>query len=305
MLIEDVLKEFLFHLETMNYSPRTTKAYRNNIKAFIKFATTEYEIEMLDDVKAPHIKGYFMYLKSKGRKETYINSIFKGIRSFFNYCVEEQYILSRMNPCINVKWMREDRTIIKTFNDDEIKRMINCFKMTDYIEARNKLIMMVLVDTGIRNLELCTLTMENILETTMVIEGKGNKQRYLYLSPMLKKYMIRYDRIREHYFKDSIQKYNNYFLSYRGKPLTVEAVLRVVKIAGDKSKVRPEIRCSPHTLRHYFAQKQLRNGLDVYSLSRLLGHEKIEITKRYLEGLEDATIVDNAIKTSPLMNLDK
>jgi len=258
---------------------------------------------MLEEVKATHIKGYFMYLKSKGRKETYINSILKGVRSFFNYCVEEGYIHSKLNPTINVRWLKEDRTIIKTFNDDEIKAMVNSFKMTDYIEARNKLIMLVLVDTGIRNLELCTLTMENILETTMVIDGKGSKQRYLYLSPMLKKYMIRYDRIRNHYFKDSLQKHSNYFLSYRGKPLTVEAVLRVVKIAGGRSKVREDIRCSPHTIRHYFAHKQLQGGLDVYSFSRLLGHERIEITKRYLEGLEDASIVDKAIKTSPLMNL--
>ncbi|WP_233190773.1 hypothetical protein [Sporosarcina sp. P19] len=56
-------------------------------------------------------------------------------------------------------------------------------------------------------------------------------------------------------------------------------------------------------MRHYLAQKQFQNGLDVYSFSRLLGHERIEITKRYLEGLEDTTIVDNAIKTRPLMNL--
>lgn len=183
MLLEDVLKEFLFHLETRNYSVRTTKGYRNNIKAFLKYATIEYEIKELDDIKSIHIKGYFLYLKSKGRKETYINGIFKGIRSFFNYCVEEEYLLSSKNPCLNVRWMKEAKVIIKTFNDDEVQKMVNSFKMTDYYQARNKLIMMVLVDTGIRNLELCTLTMENILETTMIIEGKGNKQRYLYLSP--------------------------------------------------------------------------------------------------------------------------
>lgn len=209
MLLEDVLKEYIFHLETKNYSVRTTKGYRNNIKAFMKYATIEYEIEELDDINSIHIKGYFLYLKSKGRKESYINNIFKGIRSFFNYCVEEEYVLSRKNPCLNVRWMKEERVVIKTFNDYEVWRMVNSFKMTDYYEARNKLIIMVLVDTGIRNLELCTLSMENILETTMIIEGKGNKQRYLYLSPMLKKHMIKYERIRNHYFRDSIVKYSN------------------------------------------------------------------------------------------------
>lgn len=141
--------------------------------------------------------------------------------------------------------MKEARTIIKTFNDDEVTKMVNSFKMKDYYEARNKLIILLLVDAGIRNLELSILTMESILETTIIIEGKGNKQRYLYLSPMLKKYMIRHDRIREHYFKDTLLKHSNYFLSIRGKPLTAEAVSRVVKIAGDRSEVRKDIRCSP------------------------------------------------------------
>ena len=84
-----------------------------------------------------------------------------------------------------------------------------------------------------------------------------------------------------------------------------EAVERVIKDAGIKAGIRQDIRCSPHTIRHYFAQKQLKNGLDVYSLSRLLGHENISITKRYLQSLQDNDIVQMSIKTSPLMNLIK
>ena len=68
-------------------------------------------------------------------------------------------------------------------------------------------------------------------------------------------------------------------------------------------EIREEIRCSPHTARHYFAQTHLRNGLDVYSVSRLLGHENINITKRYLQSLQDSSIVEMAVKTSPLRNL--
>lgn len=120
---------------------------------------------------------------------------------------------------------------------------------------------------------------------------------------MLKKVMIRYERIKDFYFKDKNVKHDNYFLSNTGLPLTIEAVERVVRIAGETAKVREDIRCSPHTIRHYYAQAQLRNGLDVYSLSRLLGHENISITKRYLQGLQDESILEMSVKTSPLMNL--
>ena len=115
--------------------------------------------------------------------------------------------------------------------------------------------------------------------------------------------MCLYHHIRESYLKDNILHYDNYFLSYRNKPLTTEAVERVVRICGKEAKIADNIRCSPHTCRHYYAQAQLRNGLDVYSLSRLLGHENVDITKRYLQGLKDREVLELSIKTSPLMNL--
>ena len=116
---------------------------------------------------------------------------------------------------------------------------------------------------------------------------------------------MKYNRIKDYYFKDKNVKDNNYFLSNTGLSLTVETIERVVKIAGKIAGVRKDIRCSPHTIRHYFAQKQLRNNLDVYSLSRILGHENVMITKVYLQSMKDEEIVAMSINTSPLMSLKR
>ncbi|MDG5852936.1 tyrosine-type recombinase/integrase [Clostridium beijerinckii] len=114
--------------------------------------------------------------------------------------------------------------------------------------------------------------------------GKGNKQRIVAISPYVKRLILRYEKCRDSRFRDrTIDENTPFFVSYRFKALTVEGIERVVKICGQKANIRKDIRCSPHTCRHYFAQAQLRNGLDVYSLSRLLGHENISITKRYLQ----------------------
>lgn len=93
-------------------------------------------------------------------------------------------------------------------------------------------------------------------------------------------------------------KYENLLLSRTGRPLTKEALEHIFRQAEEKATVRSEIRCSPHTARHYYAQANLRNGLDVYSLSRLLGHENINITKRYLQSLQDSSIVEMAVHTT-------
>ncbi len=106
---------------------------------------------------------------------------------------------------------------------------------------------------GIRNTELCLIKYEDITERTLLIHGKGNKQRHVPLSPLLKKYMFRCERIKKEYFKNKILKEDNYFLSNRAHELTVEAIERVVRIAGQSAGVRKEIRYSPHILRHWFS----------------------------------------------------
>lgn len=303
MLLEDIYKEFLFDLEIKNFSIRTIKGYRNNNRAFLNFLANEYSLTEIEEVSSNHIKAYLMNLKKKGLSVSYINGIQKNIRSFFRFCVEEGYVAEKRNPVLGLKWMKQPKVLIKTFEDEEVIRMLNVYKGSHYLELRNKLILMFFVDLGIRNLELCSLTSPDVMDTTIKIRGKGNKERHLYISPILKKYIIKYERVKEMYFKDKLMTDSNYFLSQNGKMLTNTAIEIVVRKAGQQAKVRESIRCSPHTLRHYYAQKQLRLGLDVYSLSRLLGHESTVITNIYLQSIQDEKIVELAKTSSPLMNL--
>ncbi|MFS0575344.1 site-specific integrase [Sporosarcina sp. 179-K 3D1 HS] len=70
MLLVDVLKEFIYDIESKNYSHRTIRGYRNNNLAFFRFIATDFEIEELEEVRPIHIKSYFTYLKGLGRKAT-------------------------------------------------------------------------------------------------------------------------------------------------------------------------------------------------------------------------------------------
>lgn len=301
MLIEDVLKEFIFDCEIRNLSERTIKGYKNNCSKFFLYTSEEYKKVDLEDITHQHIKKYFKYLLGNGLSESYVNSILKNLRAFFKYCVNEEYIIK--NPCLKVSWLKEKKVIIKTFTNEEIIGMVNVFNFSNYLNARNKTLLITLIETGIRNTELCNIQISDVKEKYIIIQGKGNKERYVPITPILKKYMIKYERIKSYYFKDKFIKGDNYFLSRTGRPLTKEAIERIVKLAGEESNIRKEIRCSPHTIRHYYSQTQLKNGLDVYSLSRVLGHEKISITRRYLQSINDKDIVEQSVKYSPLMSL--
>lgn len=298
-----ILKEFLLEITINNYSVRTIKGYKNNVALFLAWLEIEYGVTELEDIMVTHIKAYVKYQKDKGRKPSYVNGILKCLIAYYNYAVNEEYV--PVNLAKKVKQLKMGKVLIKTFSDDEVRGMVESFGYKSYMETRNKCIVAMLLDTGIRNHELCGIKMQDIRETSIKIVGKGNKERLVPISPFLQKVMLRYESIREFYFREHGVLFEHLFLSYRTKPLTIEAVERVVRLAGERAGVRQEIRCSPHTCRHYYAQAQLRNGLDVYSVSRLLGHEDISITKRYLQSMQDEQVLEMGIKTSPLMSLSK
>lgn len=301
MFVKDLVKEFVFDCEIRKLSSRTTTTYRENITQLFNYVENEWGVTELENITSMQIKKFFQYLIAKRLSESYCNTILKSLRAFYKYCLQEEYILK--NPCEKVPWQKQPKTIIKAFNDEEIVKMLKSYNTSSFLDVRNRALIAFLVDTGARSLETCLLRNQDISEMFITIKGKGNKERYVAVTPYLKKYMIKHERVKEFYFKNKKVGYDNYFLSRTGRPLTVEALEVIVRKAGEIAGVRDEIRCSPHTIRHYHAQTQIKNGLDVYSLSRLLGHESISITKRYLQSMNDEDIVRMSVKTSPLMNL--
>jgi integrase/recombinase XerD len=127
MFLEDVYKEFLYDLDIKSYSPRTIKGYKNNNKVFLNYLKNEFDIEEVEDITTKHIKSYLLNLKNKGLTEIYINSVHKCRRSFFKFLVDEGYVAEKRNPILSVKFMREPKVIIKTFDDNEINRMIDIY----------------------------------------------------------------------------------------------------------------------------------------------------------------------------------
>ena len=301
MLLSDLSEEFKFNCQCRKLSDRTTDNYGKQIRYLLDYLKETHNITQLEDVTPRHIKQFMMLQQKRGRKPQYINDLLKAHKCFFKYLHEEGYIDVIITD--TVKKVRQPKVIIQTFNEQEVRRMINYFDGLDYISIRNKVIIMMLFDTGIRLNELMTLKDEQIHEDYILIHGKGDKERVVSKSPFLAKWLFKYKNTRNSYFDDRVIKYANVFLSRNGKPLTHEAVEKVIRDTGVACNVRPEVRCSPHTCRHTFAQMQLKNGLDIYALSRLLGHESISITQRYLEGIKDRDVLKAGTKTSPLMNL--
>lgn len=296
MEIQQGIKEFLIEIEVRKYTPRTIRGYRNNLNLFLRFCT-EHEIAAIENVTLATVKQFTRAMTASKKKGTYINGILKGVKSFLQYCYEEGYGAFNTKCCF--PWCKEERAVITAFTPQQVKTMFQNCRGSDFKAIRDRTILTMLIDTGIRCLELCSIRPSDIHEDYIIIQGKNHKQRVVPITPILRKNMVKYEAVKESCFR-----YKNtddtYFLSFHGRALTVSAVEVLMKKYGSGIE---GIRVSPHTCRHFFAQQQIKMGTDLYTISRLLGHENIQITQTYLNSLRDRDVIEIAKSKSVLMSL--
>ena len=300
MKLNELIQEFLFDCKIRELSDKTVNNYRKQLGMFERFVGETIGIFTLEELKAQHIKEYIRSLQERGCKPAYINDLLKAVKVMCAYAYREEYTSTLITK--KIRNVKQPKVLIHTFSDREIKKMVSYYNGSSFIEIRNKLIIMILFDTGIRISELTSMRPEQVQDNYFVIYGKGRKERVVPKNPTVSKWLMKYMTAREKYFE--LRDCQDFlFLSKNGRALTPNAVDVVLKKAAYDIGVNPVVRVSPHTLRHTFAHQQLKNGLDLYSLSRLLGHESVNITQRYLESIRDTEILVSAKKTGVLANL--
>lgn len=297
--LKELVNEFCFACKCKHYSPRTVANYQKELSYLLHFLEGK-GITLLEQVEPIYIKEFLLEKLEAGRKPQYVNDLLKACKVFFRYVKEEGYTNTLLTE--KIKNVKQSKIVIQTFSNQEIKRMIAYYSGNSFQEVRNKTILMLFFDTGIRMSELIELNDRDINAQDILIHGKGDKYRLVPNNPMVAKNLMKYIRVRDSFFHGE-RRIEGLFVSRYGKRLSRAMIEKIVRDAGRHSDVNPKVRISPHTLRHTFAHQQLKNGLDVYYISRLLGHENISITENYLRGMSNEDILEKARETSTIMNL--
>ena len=303
--VPDLIDEYLYHCMAKGYTAKTMKNKRQEYKQLKVFLKEKRGISDIGNITIHDMKAYVRSKRQANLQPASIISMAKMIKAFLNWCVKEEYLT--VNPMDGVELPRASKKVIEGYTLDEVNAMINAFSTKTYLEARNKAIIAMLADCGLRSIELRTLTTPNVRETALLVNGKGNKERMVSISPALKKILIRYERLRSSYFADKRIKADRYFLSYQGGEISHVGLYNVIIKAGERAGITKRVH--PHGFRHFYSVSVLMGyegsgvaGLDIYSISRLLGHSNISVTENYLRSITDQQILDKAVKSSPLMN---
>ena len=206
--------------------------------------------------------------------------IISGLKSFFNYLMFEDYRSD--NPMDLIDSPKIGRKLPDTLSESEINDLIHGIDLSKPEGERNRAILETLYGCGLRVSELINLRLSDLYfnEDFIKVTGKGNKERFVPISTINKKYITIYrTEVRVH---QAIQKgfEDILFLNRRGRQLTRAMIFTIVKRLAETIGMEKTI--SPHTFRHSFASHLLENGADLRAIQQMLGHESITTTEVYM-----------------------
>jgi integrase/recombinase XerD len=222
----------------------------------------------------------FIYTVSKEIHPRSQARIISGLKSFFSYLIFEDY--RNDNPLALIEAPRIGRKLPDTLSVNEIDALIAAIDLSSAEGERNRCLLETIYGCGLRVSELVALKISDLFfdEGFIKITGKGNKQRFVPISPLTQKYIQLYrTSVRNQLpiqkgFEDTL------FLNRRGKQLTRAMIFTIIKTLARKINLEKNI--SPHTFRHSFATHLLENGADLRSIQLMLGHESITTTEIYV-----------------------
>lgn len=280
MQAEVLLTRFYqYLLVERGYSEKTKRAYEDDLNAFQIFLKESGNDDLLS-VKQIDIRIYLGTLVEAEYSRNTMRRKIASIRSFYNY-LQKQELISE-NPVSYIHLKKSGIKLPRFFYEDEMEALFASVEGETPLDLRNRALLEILYGSGLRVSECTNLTMERLdfTSSVMLIDGKGNKQRYVPLNEHAQIALEEYFENGRSLLMEKYKTQHDYvFVNHRGQPLTPTGVSYILNQLIKKSSVDSDIH--PHMLRHTFATHLLNNGADMRTVQELLGHVNLSTTQIY------------------------
>lgn len=223
-----------------------------------------------------------------------VHGYFRVLRGFFNWLEEEGMIEG--NPMKRLKAPVARTETKQPIAAEHITALLQAARNSSH-KKRNEALLLLLLDTGLRASEVCSLKVEDIDLTTRSFRvcGKGNKIRVAYFGQATLKSLVSYLRSRRAEPREPL------FASRTGGALTANSLRQLTERLARVAGVPPS-QCSPHAFRRTFAVSILRAGANLFSVQAMLGHTDLQMTRRYVS-LAEADVESQHRQFSPVDKL--
>jgi integrase/recombinase XerC len=282
-MVEGAVSGFFSYLNLQKrFSPLTTKNYHSDLQQFFNFLDSEVKDYHLGSISYQDIRSFIAFQMDKGLSPVSVNRKISALKSFFKYLLRNGNI--EHNPTQKIQGPKKPKRLPVFIDENHIGTVFSHLKFESGFEGlRDRLIIEILYQTGIRRAEILGLKEEDVdlFSLQLKVLGKRNKERIIPFSLALKKTFEAY--LAE---KKGEQLTNRALLvTKKNTPLSPQKITLIVKnILGEITTNKKK---SPHVLRHTFATHLLNNGADINAVKELLGHTNLSATQIYTHNTID------------------
>lgn len=293
MVISSAFQLFLVDHEAY-CSDKTMIYYRENVPKFINFLSGQLDQQPdkleCEVITRDVVVAYIASLRASGLKNTSINTYFRAVKVFLNYCIDEGYCQS--DVLRKVKFLKSDQEPVIPLTEWEVDEIDGLFNSKTESGLRNLCIIHLMLDAGFRCSDVVNLRYSNINfdGNYMTIKGKGDKFRSVLLCPKLKRMLFHYLVKFRGY--DSHDDYPVFVQVGTVQPINSNVIKQLFARIKKNSGID---RVHPHLLRHTFATSYILGGGNMEFLRLMLGHSDYETTKIYLHLAQEAKMLHNDI----------
>lgn len=286
MILKDVFDEFILQKRLAGLSDATIADYNNMVGVFLDYVGGSLELEK---VTQKRVNLFILDLYERPLSKSTIATYIRNMRIFLRW-VHMEYGLS-FDP-VKIKVPKSPKKLVHIYTNDEVRLIFDSCKVSiPWISARNKAMLALMFDSGLRQSEVCNLLHTGIDRERKVLHvtGKGAKDRLVPIGYV--SFALLDDYLSQRPYKDS--KY--VFLNRNGSVVSCNAV----RIFVNRLKKQLPFELTSHKLRHNFATNYCKDNIlrtgnsNVFDLSIIMGHESIETTKRYEHFAHEMIAVEN------------
>lgn len=300
MRLERAFRDFIEFHEIDNQSQYTVRNYRRYVGSFVEWLKTEHEVTSTDDLRVAHLRGWISHLQKRMNrdgqelKDSTVRIWGVHVLAFCHWLesekIVEQDITSRF------KLPRVEQEYIPTFTPEEVERLFEACEDSSIgvtpsvqkaLTARNRAILAVLIDAGLRRSELLGLRLCDVDREMrlLIVHRKGNKWQQVPISRdgfrYLHEYLSKHRKsLAAKAGRDVARKDDAVFLSRRGGAITVHTLNQLFDRLQERTGIEGK-RVSPHNCRRYMATTQLAMGRSPLDVQRQMGHTTLRMTNHY------------------------
>jgi site-specific recombinase XerD len=274
LYLTQIYDDFILAKRSILVTEGTIKFYGYTLLKFLKWLEDSGTTNP-NEHHARHVRGFLAILTAEGKADSYLHGNARAIKTFVRFLYNDGYIDKEIKfdmPPVRVK-------VLPVLNENELNIAISHCK-----SLRDKVIVLFLVDTGLRRAECCSLTWGNVDLKSGVVSlerGKGHKPRSVVIGKETRKLLNKY--------MNEIKPEDDnapLFLVKGGKGMTPGGLRSILLRLSN----RCGLHITPHALRRTFATLALRAGMNPLHLQALLGHTTLEMTRRYIQMLDEDLI---------------